>query len=116
MVHFGKGNIRRRNFNSRKETNLLSLMHLDASRWNFHPFLMNFSSIIMLPGSTDLIYYVAGYTEEKISNLNQEYFFRSLQEREEINRVVRLPEMKALSLNVGYTIHSVFKMSASRAK
>lgn len=76
MVHFGKGNIRRRNFNSRKETNLLSLMHLDASRWNFHPFLMNFSSIIMLPGSTDLIYYVAGYTEEKTIKSKSGIFFQ----------------------------------------
>lgn len=51
-------------------------MHLNASRWSFQPFLMNFPSIIMLPGSIDLNYYVAGYTKEKISNLSQEYFFQ----------------------------------------
>lgn len=69
----------------------------------------------MLPGSIDLIYYVAGYTKEKIPNLSQEYFFRRLQEREESNWIVGLPEVKAVSPNIGYTIYSVFKRNTARA-
>ena len=75
---------------------------------------MNFP-IIMLPGNIDLIYYVAGCPKGKISILSQEYFFRSLQEREESNRILGFPEVKALSPNLGCTIHSIFKRNTLRA-
>lgn len=58
-------------------------MHLNASSWGFHLLLMNFYSIIMLPGGIDLTYNVAGCAKKNFQIRVRNASSRIIQEWEE---------------------------------